>query len=60
MPEFCLPGLGQPMIVFRMIIDGFDVSPFAASIAAYSSATSSTYSPVFFQSTVCTCQPYAS
>ena len=48
------------MIVFSTMIDGLVVSPFAASIAAYSSATSSTYSPVFFQSTVCTCQPYAS
>ena len=57
MPVFCLPGEGQPMIVLRMMIDGLSVSPFAASIAAYSSATSSTYSPVFFQSTVCTCQP---
>ena len=45
------------MIVFRMMSDGLSVTPFAASIAAYSSCTSSTYSPVFFQSTVCTCQP---
>jgi hypothetical protein len=51
LPLFCLPGEGQPMIVFRMISDGLSVSPLAASIAAYSSATSSTYSPVFFQST---------
>ena len=56
-PLFCLPGEGHPMIVFRMISDGLSVSPLAASIAAYSSATSSTYSPVFFQSTVWTCHP---
>ena len=31
------------MIVFNTMIDGFPVSPFAASIAACSSATSSTY-----------------
>ena len=24
LPVFCLPGLGQPMIVFRMMIDGLD------------------------------------
>lgn len=40
------------MIVLRMMSDGLLVSPFAASIAAFSSATSSTYWPVFFQSTV--------
>ena len=57
LPEFCLPGDGQPMIVLRMMSEGLEVSPFAASMAAFSSATSSTYSPVFFQSTVCTCQP---
>ena len=60
LPVFCLPGDGQPMIVRRMMSDGFEVSPLAASIAANSSATSSTYSPDFFQSTTCTCQPYAS
>ena len=60
LPVFCLPGDGQPMIVFRMMIDGFAVSPLAASSASCSAGTSSTYSPVFFQSTVCTCQPYAS
>ena len=60
LPVFCLPGEGQPMIVFRTMIDGLDVSALAASSAAYSSAASSTYSPVLFQSTVCTCQPYAS
>ena len=60
LPVFCLVGDGQPMIVFRMISDGLSVTPCAASMAAYSSCLSSTYSPVFFQSTVCTCQPYAS
>ena len=48
------------MIVLRMMSDGLAVSPLAASSAAYSSAASSTYSPVFFQSTICTCQPYDS
>ena len=48
------------MMVFRMISEGLSETPCAASMAACSSRTSSTYSPVFFQSTVCTCQPYAS
>ena len=37
-----------------------DQQLYADAIASFSSATSSTYSPVFFQSTVCTCHPYAS
>ena len=37
-----------------------DRAAFAASIAECRAATSSTYSPVFFQSTTWTCQPYAS
>ncbi len=45
------------MIVLRMMIDGLSVSPLAASMASLSACTSSTYWPVFFQSTVCTCQP---
>ncbi len=56
LPVFCFFGLGHPMIVLRMMSDGFEVSAFAASIASFSAATSSTYCPVFFQSTTCTCQ----
>ena len=59
LPVFCFVGAGQPMIVRRMMMLGFVDSAFAASIAACSAWMSSTYSPVFFQSTVCTCQPYA-
>ena len=44
------------MMVFRMISDGLSVTPLAFSIASFSSATSSTYSPVFFQSTTWTSQ----
>ena len=36
------------------------VSALAASIAASSASTSSTYEPDVVQSTDCTCQPYAS
>ena len=32
-PVFCLPGEGQPMIVFSTMSDGREVSPWAASIA---------------------------
>src|SRR3954453_6839458 len=60
LPVFCLFGAGQPMIVRSVMNDGRLVSAFAASIAASSASTSSTYWPLCFQSTVCTCQPYAS
>ena len=60
LPVFCVVGAGQPMMVFTTMSEGLLDSAFAASIAACRACTSSTYSPVFFQSTVCTCQPYAS
>ena len=41
-------------------MEGWSISPCAASMAACSSATSSSYTPVFFQSTTWVCQWYAS
>jgi hypothetical protein len=41
LPEFCLCGAGQPMIVRRMMSDGLSVTPCAASMAACNSCTSS-------------------
>ena len=49
------------MIVRSRMNDGLSVTAFAASIAACSASTSSTYSvPPFVQSTDWVCQPYAS
>ena len=59
-PLFCLPGDGHPMIVRSTMSDGWSVTALAATIAAFSSWRSSWYAPVFFQSTTCVCQWYAS
>ena len=58
---FCAFGAGQAMIVRSRMNDGRSVSASAALSACSSAATSSTYVPSDRrQSTVCTCQPYAS
>ena len=51
-------GAGQAMTVSSTISDGWSVTSSAATIAACSAGTSSTYSvPPLVQSTTCTCQP---
>ncbi len=60
LPVFFLFGAGQPMIVRSEISDGRAVSARAASNAAASAATFSSYSPFSVQSTWWTSHPYAS